>query len=194
MTLRPGTCSCPVPSGLIFMSSFSPSLLSRSLKVRKKQMIKRSALSGFKLSHLKKAERTVPQDLIVDLHRADGDSVRPHVLPLLNLSKEMFESSLVDAWVLHTALEIQRMLRLHLLDCSMGAVMMLNKNKPPWCTFSQSQSVHTQICRHGSHQCRTSPEAQSPERPDETEHTVQQLVMMILPACAAHFDTSSCVA
>lgn len=34
MTLRPGTCSCPVPSGLIFMSSFSPSLLSRSLKYK----------------------------------------------------------------------------------------------------------------------------------------------------------------
>ena len=31
VTLRPGTCSCPVPSGLILMSSFSPSLLSRSL-------------------------------------------------------------------------------------------------------------------------------------------------------------------
>lgn len=38
MTLRPGTCSCPVPSGLILMSSFSPSLLSRSLN--NKQIIK----------------------------------------------------------------------------------------------------------------------------------------------------------
>uniref|UniRef100_A0A8C5FEC0 Uncharacterized protein n=1 Tax=Gadus morhua TaxID=8049 RepID=A0A8C5FEC0_GADMO len=28
---EPGTCSCPVPSGLILMSNFSPSLLSRSL-------------------------------------------------------------------------------------------------------------------------------------------------------------------
>lgn len=32
MVLRPGTCRCPVPSGLILMSSFSPSLLSRSLE------------------------------------------------------------------------------------------------------------------------------------------------------------------
>lgn len=42
MILKPGTCRCPVPSGLILMSSFSPSLLSRSLKSKTKHVVSRT--------------------------------------------------------------------------------------------------------------------------------------------------------
>lgn len=37
---------------------------------------------------------------------------------------------------------------------------------PPLCGFFQSQFVRRQICRRGSHRCRTSQEAQSPGRPE----------------------------
>lgn len=64
----------------------------------------------FKIAHCSIKEKnkpspTVPQHLIVDLHRADGDGVGPHVLPLLDHTKEVFEGSLVDAGVLNAALK-----------------------------------------------------------------------------------------
>lgn len=46
----------------------------------------------------------VPEHLVVDLHRADSHGVRPHVLPVLYLTKQVFQSTLVDAWVLCAAL------------------------------------------------------------------------------------------
>lgn len=114
MSLRPGTCSCPVPSGLILMSSLSPSLLSRSLRSaihrnnNKKQVpFSWPDESADQKDVARKATHTLPEHLVVDLHRADRDRVRPHVLPLLDLTEEMFQGPLVDAWVLNTALDIQ---------------------------------------------------------------------------------------
>jgi len=40
----------------------------------------------------------------------------------------------------------------------------------------QSPSVHMQICRHGSHQCRMLKEVQSPERPAHTKSKVRRRV------------------
>lgn len=71
-------------------------------------------------------------------------------------------------------------------NCWTFRIMLWNVIIPPWCTFSQSRSVHMQICRHGSHRCRTSPEAQSPERPDDTRHYVRGVAMTSFPAFALH--------
>ncbi len=76
----------------------------------------------------------------------------------------------------------------------MATLMLKLESIPPWCRFFQSQFVHRQICRHGSHRCRTSREAQSPERPDESKRRVRALVTVLFPAFAVHFHTSSCVA
>ena len=46
----------------------------------------------------------IPEYLVVDLHRADTDCVRPHVLPVLYLIEQMFEGPPVDARVFRTAL------------------------------------------------------------------------------------------
>ena len=43
----------------------------------------------------------LPQQFVVDLHRADVHCVRPHVLALLYLVEEVLQSPLVDARILH---------------------------------------------------------------------------------------------
>lgn len=56
--------------------------------------------------------------------------------------------------------------------CTAGGLPWLLENIPPWCRFFLTQSVHMQICRRDSHQCRTSPEARSPETPDGTNQSI----------------------
>jgi len=107
VTLRPGTCSCPVPSGLILMSSFSPSLLSRSLWTTTAEATIARSCSSQRQCIFHNVGKALPQHLIVDLHRADVHCVAPHVLAVLYLFEEVLQSPLVDAGILHRALKIK---------------------------------------------------------------------------------------
>lgn len=80
------------------------------------------------MQHLRenKPKHTVPQHLIVDLHRADGDSVGPHVLPLLDHTKEVFEGPLVDAGVLDAALKDLKDHSVRRLLCYVAPAVLLN--------------------------------------------------------------------
>ena len=49
----------------------------------------------------------LPQQLVVDLHRADVHGVRPHVLALFYFIEEVLQSPLVDARILNWALKIK---------------------------------------------------------------------------------------
>lgn len=68
------------------------------------------------------------------------------------------------------------------LACSARRSPCVHENIPPWCRFFQSLSVHMQICKRDSHQCRMSPEARSPETPDRTNQSVTDVVMTSCPA------------
>lgn len=127
----------------------------------------------------------VPENLIVDLHRADTDIVCPHVLPVLNFSEEVLQGTLVYAWVLHTALKMTGEDDFETMDdfetilrqwvnqmCCWFLIWQIpwRHDLPPWCRSSQSQSAHRQRCRHGIHLCRMLQGAQSPETPKKTEN------------------------
>lgn len=77
--------------------------------------------------------------------------------------------------------------------CTAGRSPWLPEGIPPWCRFFQSRSVRTQICRRGSHRCRTSPGAQSPETPDATKTICLTWCYDVLHAGSVP-PTSSCAA